>query len=82
MSQKGEVMRQMTLRDIPEDIEMIARTEASKQGVSLNKAFHPDFTVSPTNEMQVRTLYDGSFIADHTNIIMVGGTGSGKTKKY
>lgn len=29
--------------------------------------------------MQIRTLYDGSFIADHTNIIMVGGTGSGKT---
>ena len=38
-----------------------------------------DFTVSPINEMQVRTLYDGSFIVDHTNIIMVGGTGSGKT---
>ena len=32
-------MRQMTLRDIPDDIEMIARTEASRQGVSLNKAF-------------------------------------------
>lgn len=38
-----------------------------------------DFSVSPVNEMQIRTLYDGSFIADHTNIIMVGGTGSGKT---
>jgi len=32
-------MRQMTLRDIPEEIEMIARDEASRQGVSLNKAF-------------------------------------------
>lgn len=32
-------MRQMTLRDIPEEIEMVARNEASKQGVSLNKAF-------------------------------------------
>lgn len=32
-------MRQMTLRDIPDDIEMIARSEASRQGVSLNKAF-------------------------------------------
>jgi len=38
-----------------------------------------DFTVSPVNEMQVRLLYDGNFIADHTNIIMFGGTGTGKT---
>jgi len=29
----------MTLRDIPDDIEMIARDEANRQGVSLNKAF-------------------------------------------
>jgi hypothetical protein len=35
----GAIMRQMTLRDIPEEIEMIARNEANKQGVSLNKAF-------------------------------------------
>jgi len=32
-------MRQMTLRDIPDEIEVVARNEASKQGVSLNKAF-------------------------------------------
>jgi DNA replication protein DnaC len=38
-----------------------------------------DFTVSPVNEMQVRHLYDGSFLSDHTNIIMVGGTGTGKS---
>lgn len=38
-----------------------------------------DFTVSPVNEMQVRHLYDGNFLGDHTNIIMVGGTGTGKT---
>jgi len=38
-----------------------------------------DFTVSPVNEMQVRHLYGGNFLADHTNIIMVGGTGTGKT---
>ena len=38
-----------------------------------------DFTVSPVNEMQVRHLYDGTFLVDHTNIIMVGGTGTGKT---
>ncbi|MFA7061611.1 MAG: IS21-like element helper ATPase IstB [Pedobacter sp.] len=38
-----------------------------------------DFTVSPVNEMQVRHIYDGSFLIDHTNVIMVGGTGTGKT---
>jgi DNA replication protein DnaC len=38
-----------------------------------------DFTASPVNEMQVRHLYDGNFIADHTNVIMVGGTGTGKS---
>ena len=32
-------MRQMTLRDIPEEIEMVVRNEASNKGVSLNKAF-------------------------------------------
>jgi DNA replication protein DnaC len=38
-----------------------------------------EFTASPVNEMQVRHLYDGSFLADHTNVIMVGSTGTGKT---
>ena len=38
-----------------------------------------DFTASPVNEMQVRHLHEGNFLSDHTNIIMVGGTGSGKT---
>ena len=38
-----------------------------------------NFTESPANEMQVRNLHEGGFIADHTNVIMVGGTGSGKT---
>lgn len=38
-----------------------------------------DFTASPINEMQVRHLYDGAFLSDYTNVIMVGGTGTGKT---
>ncbi len=38
-----------------------------------------DFTVSPVNEMQVRHLYGGDFISDNTNIILFGGTGTGKT---
>ena len=38
-----------------------------------------DFTASPVNEMQVRSLSEGRFLADQTNVIMVGGTGTGKT---
>jgi DNA replication protein DnaC len=38
-----------------------------------------DFTATPVSEMQVRSLYEGSFLGDHTNVIMVGGTGTGKT---
>jgi len=38
-----------------------------------------NFSTSPVNEMQVRCLYEGDFLVDHTNVIMVGGTGSGKT---
>jgi len=38
-----------------------------------------DFIVSPVNEMQVRHLYGGDFISDNTNIILFGGTGTGKT---
>ncbi len=32
-------MRQMTLRDIPDDVESVIRNEADLRGVSLNKAF-------------------------------------------
>jgi DNA replication protein DnaC len=38
-----------------------------------------EFTETPINEMQVRHLYDGNFLSDHSNVIMVGGTGTGKT---
>ena len=38
-----------------------------------------DFTASPVNEMQIKNLHEGRFLADHTNVIMVGGTGTGKT---
>jgi len=38
-----------------------------------------DFSASPVNEMQVRSLYDGRFLADQSNVILVGGTGTGKT---
>jgi len=38
-----------------------------------------DFSVSPVNEMQVRSLYEGQFLATQSNVILVGGTGTGKT---
>jgi DNA replication protein DnaC len=37
------------------------------------------FEDSPVNETLVRSLYEGRFLADKSNIILVGGTGSGKT---
>jgi len=36
------------------------------------------FEDSPVNETLVRSLYEGRFLADKSNIILVGGTGSGK----
>ncbi len=38
-----------------------------------------DFNISPVNETQVRTLYEGQFLEDQCNVILVGGTGTGKT---
>ena len=38
-----------------------------------------DFNVSPVNETQVRTRYEGQFLANQSNVILVGGTGTGKT---
>lgn len=33
---------------------------------------HFEFTESPVNEQQIRTLYEGSFLAQKSNIILVG----------
>jgi DNA replication protein DnaC len=38
-----------------------------------------DFTASPVDEVQVRSLYEGRFLTSRSNIILVGGTGTGKT---
>lgn len=37
------------------------------------------FTDTPINEGLVRSLHDGAFLASHRNIVLVGGTGTGKT---
>lgn len=38
-----------------------------------------EFSESPVNEAQVRSLYDGNFLATRSNILLIGGTGTGKT---
>lgn len=38
-----------------------------------------DFTSSPADEVQVRSLYEGRFLSGRSNVILVGGTGTGKT---
>jgi DNA replication protein DnaC len=38
-----------------------------------------DFHSSPVNESQIRSLHQGQFISTSSNIIFVGGTGTGKS---
>ena len=38
-----------------------------------------DFTGTPINEGLVRELAVGSFVADQRNVVLIGGTGTGKT---
>lgn len=38
-----------------------------------------EFAASPVNEAQVRTLYCGNFVSARNNVLLVGGTGTGKT---
>lgn len=40
---------------------------------------HFDFAASPVDEAQIRVLYDGRFLSDKSNVILIGGTGTGKT---
>jgi len=37
------------------------------------------FEGSPINEGLIRSLHDGAFLTNHRNIVLVGGTGTGKT---
>lgn len=38
-----------------------------------------DFTGTPINEGLIRELAAGSFVADQRNVVLIGGTGTGKT---
>jgi len=38
-----------------------------------------DFNASPANEALVRSLYEGRFLSDQGNVILVSGTGTGKS---
>lgn len=38
-----------------------------------------DFAASSVDEIQVRSLYEGSFITSRSNVFLIGGTGTGKT---
>jgi DNA replication protein DnaC len=38
-----------------------------------------DFSTSPVNEPQIRSLHQGGYLQSGNNIILVGGTGTGKT---
>jgi DNA replication protein DnaC len=38
-----------------------------------------DFNASPVDEALVRSLYEGRFLSDQGNVILVGGTGTGKS---
>jgi DNA replication protein DnaC len=38
-----------------------------------------EFAESPVNEQQIRNLYEGSFMAEARNVVLVGGPGTGKT---
>jgi DNA replication protein DnaC len=38
-----------------------------------------EFSDSPVNETQVRSLYQGGFLPTKSNVLLIGGTGTGKT---
>lgn len=38
-----------------------------------------DFSASPVEEMRIRSLYAGNFLSTHSNLLFIGGTGTGKT---
>ncbi|OYU38139.1 MAG: hypothetical protein CFE33_17750 [Pseudorhodobacter sp. PARRP1] len=39
-----------------------------------------DFVGTPVNEGLLRELASGNFVADQRNVVLIGGTGTGKTR--
>ena len=64
-----------------------AEREASSIRYRLGQARFPvskdldsfDWSALPREESRLHTLYEGAFLAQRTNVILVGGTGTGKT---
>jgi DNA replication protein DnaC len=64
-----------------------AEREASSIRYRLGQARFPvskdldsfEWGVLPGEEARLKSLYEGAFLAQHTNVIFVGGTGTGKT---
>lgn len=38
-----------------------------------------EFSDSPANENQIRSIYQGGFLSTRSNVLLIGGTGTGKT---
>ena len=65
----------------------IAERRARSHNYRLGQARFPsikeldsfEFTDTPINEAQVRHLHEGDFVSRHGNILLVGGSGTGKT---
>jgi len=60
-----------------------ARSIAYRMGVArfpvMKNLTEFNFAVSPVNEGLVRELHDGGFLATQRNVVLIGGTGTGKT---
>jgi DNA replication protein DnaC len=65
----------------------LADVESRATAYRLGKAKFPvmkalgefDFAASPVNAALVRELHKGTFLAESRNVVLIGGTGSGKT---
>ena len=65
----------------------IAERRARSHNYRLGQARFPaikeldsfEFTDTPVNEAQVRHVHEGDFISGHGNVLLVGGSGTGKT---
>lgn len=60
-----------------------ARTIRYRMGIAKFPVYRDldkfDFSASPVSEKEIQNLYAGHFIEDKRNIVLVGGTGTGKT---